>query len=348
MFDAGGNAAWASRPRERARQPHADRGVHDRRQRRGGRGRWRRAARPASTASTTSRTRCGSRRWRSSSSVSGVPWSRAASSGPATSPSCCSALAEHELREHGRRLRAARPGAGGLPPENIGHFGLNLKRYAHFTSPIRRYSDLVVHRALIRHLRLGQGGLPHGDRPGRGWTSWASTLAHRAPRHGGRAARLSSAASRSSWRARSAPCSRGRVDERGRHFGLFVTLDETGADGLVPVSTLGDDMLPARRAAPGAGRPAHRRDASASATASRGQLAEADPVQGTLFFRLESHERGRGAPGSPARPGARAAGAAPARASGPRRGTSAAATASGCRASAPSSAATSSSSCSPR
>ncbi len=48
-------------------------------------------------------------------------------------------------------------------PENIGHFGLNLDRYAHFTSPIRRYADLIVHRALVRALKLGDDGLSDWD-----------------------------------------------------------------------------------------------------------------------------------------------------------------------------------------
>ena len=47
--------------------------------------------------------------------------------------------------------------------DNIGHFGLNLDRYAHFTSPIRRYADLIVHRGLIRALGLGDDGLTDRD-----------------------------------------------------------------------------------------------------------------------------------------------------------------------------------------
>ena len=49
--------------------------------------------------------------------------------------------------------------------ENFGHFGLNLRRYAHFTSPIRRYADLIVHRALITALKLGKDGLPADTTP---------------------------------------------------------------------------------------------------------------------------------------------------------------------------------------
>ena len=47
--------------------------------------------------------------------------------------------------------------------ENFGHFGLALKKYAHFTSPIRRYSDLITHRALISSLGLGFDGLKEMD-----------------------------------------------------------------------------------------------------------------------------------------------------------------------------------------
>jgi ribonuclease R len=47
--------------------------------------------------------------------------------------------------------------------DNVGHFGLNLDRYAHFTSAIRRYADLIVHRALISALSLGEDGLSAAD-----------------------------------------------------------------------------------------------------------------------------------------------------------------------------------------
>ena len=125
-------------------------------------------------------------------------------------------------------------------PENIGHFGLNLTKYAHFTSPIRRYADLVVHRALIRALKLGDDGLPDSD---------AVRLPETAE-HITATERRAMAAERDATDRYVAAFLADRVGAEfaGRitgvtRFGLFVRLTDTGADGLVPVSTLGDEYF---------------------------------------------------------------------------------------------------------
>jgi ribonuclease R len=125
-------------------------------------------------------------------------------------------------------------------PENVGHFGLNLDRYAHFTSPIRRYADLIVHRGLIRALKLGSDGLT--DREVAELQSIAEqvTLTER----------RSMAAERDAMDRYVAAFLEDRVGATfsGRitgvtRFGLFVRLTETGADGLVPVSSLGTEYF---------------------------------------------------------------------------------------------------------
>ena len=124
-------------------------------------------------------------------------------------------------------------------PRNLGHFGLALTRYAHFTSPIRRYADLVVHRALISSLRLGKDGLPK-DQEARleeigvqiSMTERRAAAAERDAVDRFTAAFLAE---------RVGEAFTGRVTSVTR-FGLFVTLDESGGDGLVPISSLPDDF----------------------------------------------------------------------------------------------------------
>ena len=125
-------------------------------------------------------------------------------------------------------------------PANVGHFGLNLDRYAHFTSPIRRYADLIVHRGLIRALGLGSDGLSDKE------ISQLEAIAE----HITSTERRSMAAERDAndryvaafLADRTGAMFSGRITGVTR-FGLFVRLEETGADGLVPVRDLGDEFF---------------------------------------------------------------------------------------------------------
>ncbi|NWJ22930.1 ribonuclease R [Rhizobium sp. RM] len=125
-------------------------------------------------------------------------------------------------------------------PENIGHFGLNLMKYAHFTSPIRRYADLIVHRALVGSLGLGEGGItPQEEATLDDIAAEISTFERRAM-----------AAERDTINRLIAHHLSERVGEEfeGRiggvtKAGLFVALPQFGADGFIPISTLGTDYF---------------------------------------------------------------------------------------------------------
>lgn len=123
--------------------------------------------------------------------------------------------------------------------ENLGHFGLALEKYGHFTSPIRRYADLLVHRSLIRAYKLGDGGLSDEE---------TVSLEERAD-HISKTERISAEAERSAvdrftaaWMSERIGAEfTGKINGVTR-FGIFVTLDENGADGLIPMRALPEDF----------------------------------------------------------------------------------------------------------
>ena len=125
-------------------------------------------------------------------------------------------------------------------PENIGHFGLSLDKYAHFTSPIRRYADIMVHRALIRGLKLGEGGLDNAEA-----TSFDQIAEHISATERQAAAAEQDALDRyvaSFLENRTGEVFDVRISSVTR-FGLFVSVDEYGAEGLIPLSALGNDYF---------------------------------------------------------------------------------------------------------
>lgn len=122
--------------------------------------------------------------------------------------------------------------------KNIGHFGLNLTNYAHFTSPIRRYSDLIVHRALVKVLDLGKYPLTTSQEKN---LQEISDLLSKRERRAMLAERETVdrlVATYLSERVNS--CFSGHINGV-TSSGLFITLDEYGADGFVPISSLSGD-----------------------------------------------------------------------------------------------------------
>lgn len=123
-------------------------------------------------------------------------------------------------------------------PENIGHFGLALAKYAHFTSPIRRYADLIVHRGLIRTCKLGDDGLTDNE---------IENLEEIGD-HISNTERRAATAERDAidryttlfMADRVGSVFPARISGVAR-FGLFARLDETGADGIIPINALPDD-----------------------------------------------------------------------------------------------------------
>jgi ribonuclease R len=166
--------------------------------------------------------------------------------------------------------------------EKLGHFGLSLASYAHFTSPIRRYSDLLVHRALVKSLGLGEGSLSDAD----------AAQIERTAEHVSRTERRAMIAERDTMDRYVAAFLAGREGEMFdakitgvARFGLFVALEGIGGDGLLPISALGDERFVHDEKA-------HRLEGTRTGTAYglgqplKVQLTEARPATGGLLFGL--------------------------------------------------------------
>ncbi len=181
-------------------------------------------------------------------------------------------------------------------PRNAGHFGLALGSYAHFTSPIRRYADLLVHRALVDAFHLEQPA-PKGDLPP------SSGLSDRDRADLGRVSEAISAAERRAMEAERETIDRyvaawlaSRVGEvfdtrvsGVQKFGLFATIIGLGGDGLVPISTLGDERFSYdEKAQVLVGDSTGKRYAMGDIL--RLRLAEANPLTGALKFEPEDSD----------------------------------------------------------
>jgi ribonuclease R len=184
-------------------------------------------------------------------------------------------------------------------PSNAGHFGLALASYAHFTSPIRRYADLLVHRALVDAFHLEQAA-PQTALPA------ASGLSNRDRDDLGKVSEAISATERRAMMAERETTDRyvaawlsarvGEVFETRitgvQKFGFFATIIGLGGDGLVPVSTLGAERFAYDESAQVLSGEESGTSYSMGMIV-RLRLAEANPLTGALKFELEQGGSGR-------------------------------------------------------
>jgi ribonuclease R len=187
---------------------------------------------------------------------------------------------EHKMQVMEQILRTQTQAYYG--PANAGHFGLSLGSYAHFTSPIRRYADLIVHRALVRSFGLGDGGLIDDEASRMSVLGEAISQAERRAMEAERETVDRYVAAFLSTRV-------GEVLETRitgvASFGFFATVEGIGGDGLVPVSTLGDDYYRFDEGARTLTGDATGKVYAAGQTMQL-RLAEASPISGALRFEL--------------------------------------------------------------
>ncbi|MBT5518445.1 MAG: ribonuclease R [Rhodobiaceae bacterium] len=183
--------------------------------------------------------------------------------------------------------------------DNLGHFGLNLGRYAHFTSPIRRYADLTVHRALIAALGFGKDGQTPEEADQLDAIAEAISISERKAMVAERSANERYMSAHMATQIGDAFSARISGVSRA---GLFVALMDTGAEGLIPISRLGEERFFADDSN------MFMTGGTTGLTFRIGQtveveLVEATPIQGGLLFALleggtqediPKHKRGSG------------------------------------------------------
>lgn len=181
-------------------------------------------------------------------------------------------------------------------PDNIGHFGLALRRYCHFTSPIRRYADLLVHRALVKGLKLGEGPLEDDHK---NFTEMGEHLSVTERNAAGAERDAVDRFTALYLSEKIGAVMKGRINGVTR-FGLFVTLNDTGADGLVPIRTLPDDYyIHDEHRHTLCGR--ENRLEFRLGDAVEVLIVDADPITGSTVFKIM--EGGRTATKAPSSPG---------------------------------------------